>query len=104
MSMIAILAALAIIVALATIYFAVKSVDFRKFLAGAFFVSAGVQLYLYIAGVSVPLIGTDLILTPEISALRAIPHAILFLVCLYFGFIKEPNASTKTESASGTKP
>jgi hypothetical protein len=38
----------------ATIYFAVRSREFRKFLAGAFFVSAGIQFYLYLAGVSIP--------------------------------------------------
>jgi hypothetical protein len=31
--------------------------DVCKFLAGAFFVSAGVLLYLYMAGVSVPVLG-----------------------------------------------
>jgi hypothetical protein len=54
-----------------TIYFAVRSREFRKFLAGAFFVSAGVQFYLYLAGVSIPLLGTDFVQTPELSAIRA---------------------------------
>jgi hypothetical protein len=45
----------------ATIYFAVQSREFRKFLAGAFFVSAGAQFYLYLAGVSIPLLGTDFV-------------------------------------------
>jgi multisubunit Na+/H+ antiporter MnhC subunit len=34
----------------ATIYFAVRRRQFRKFLAGASFVSAGIQFYLYLAG------------------------------------------------------
>jgi hypothetical protein len=41
--------------ALASLYFAWRSRGFRKFLAGAFFVSAGVLFYLYLADVSVPL-------------------------------------------------
>jgi hypothetical protein len=65
---------------------------FRKFLAGAFFVSAGIQFYLYLADVSMPLIGTGVVQTPEISALRAIPNFVLFLLCLYFGFISKTKA------------
>jgi hypothetical protein len=78
----------------ATLYFAVKSRDFRKFLAGAFFVSAGIQLYLYLADVSVPILGTNLVQTPRISALRAVPHSIFFLLTLYFGFLRKPKDST----------
>ena len=81
------LALIAIVVSgLPTLYFAWRSREFRKFLAGAFFVSAGIQFYLYLAKVS----GTDLVLTPDISGWRSIPHFIFFLICLYFGFIKEP--------------
>jgi uncharacterized protein (DUF486 family) len=80
---------LALIVGGATIYFAWKSRDYRKFLAGAFFVSAGIQFYLYLADVSVPLLGTTVVLTPQISAVRSIPHFIFFLITLYFGFIKK---------------
>jgi hypothetical protein len=76
-----------------TLYFAWRSREFRKFLAGAFFVSAGILFYLYLAKVSVPLLGTQIILTPEISGLRSIPHFIFFLLCFYFGFIKKPNDS-----------
>jgi hypothetical protein len=60
-----------------------------KFLSGAFFVSSGVLFYLYIAGVSVPLIGTSFIHTPEISGLRSIANSVLFLVTFYFGFIRK---------------
>ena len=59
-------------------------------LAGAFFVSAGIQFYLHLAKVSVPLLCTNLVLTPEVNRLRSIPHFIFFWVCLYFGFIKKP--------------
>jgi hypothetical protein len=79
---------------LPTLYFAWRSREFRKFLAGAFFVSAGIQFYLYLAKVSVPLLGTDLVLTPEVSGLRSIPHFIFFWICLYFGFIKKPKGSS----------
>src|SRR5215469_13723058 len=79
-----------VIFGLPTLYFAYRSREFRKFLAGAFFVSAGIQLYLYIANVSVPLLGTHLVFTPEISGLRSIPHFVFFLLCFYFGIIKRP--------------
>jgi hypothetical protein len=62
---------------LPTLYFAWRSREFRKFLAGAFFVSAGIQFYLYIAKVSVPLLGTDLVLTPDVSWWRSIPTVVL---------------------------
>ena len=84
-----------IFLGLPTLYFAWRSREFRKFLAGAFFVSAGVLFYLYLANVSVPLLGTNLVVTPEISGWRSIVHFILFGVCLYFGFIQKPKASGK---------
>jgi hypothetical protein len=87
-----ILAAAIIVWGLPTLYLAVRYRDVRKFLAGAFFVSGGIQLYLYLAKVSVPLLGTDVVFTPEISGVRSIPHFIFFLVCLYFGFIRKPKA------------
>ena len=74
---------------LPTLYFAWLSREFRKFLAGAFFVSAGVQFYLYLAKVSVPLLGTNLVVTPEVNGLRSIVHFVLFGLCLYFGFYQK---------------
>jgi len=62
--------------------------DVCKFLAGAFFVNAGILFYLYLAGVSVPLLGTSFVETPELSGLRSIVHAILFLTSFYLGFIR----------------
>jgi hypothetical protein len=70
----------------------VRSRDFRKFLAGAFFMSAGMQLYFYIADVSTPLVGTDIVQTPQLSGIRGTIHFILFLLTFYFGFIYKPNA------------
>jgi hypothetical protein len=87
--MLAFLIVLAVIAAVATIYFAWKSRDFCKFLSGAFFVNGGIMLYLYIVGVSVPLLGTDFVFTPELSGWRSIPHFIFFLICLYRGFIQK---------------
>ena len=85
--MIAALLIALIVLGLPTLYLASRSRDIRKFLAGAFFVSAGIQFYLYLAKVSVPLLGTNLIVTPEIRGWRSIVHFILFGFCLYFGFI-----------------
>jgi hypothetical protein len=79
-----------IFLGLPTLYFAWRSREFRKFLAGAFFVSAGILFYLYLANVSVPLLGTHLVVTSEISGWRSIVHFILFGLCLYFGFIQKP--------------
>jgi hypothetical protein len=81
-----------VIVGAVTIYFAARSRDFRKFLAGAFFVSAGIQLYLSVAGVSVPLIGTSFVQTPELSAVRSSIHFVLFCIAFYFGFIWKRNS------------
>jgi hypothetical protein len=48
-----------VVLGLPTLYFAIRSREFRKFLAGAFFVSAGIH-------VSVPLLRTSLVFTPEL--------------------------------------
>ena len=79
---------------LATIYLAYRFREFRKFLAGAFFVSWGTQLYLYFAKVSVPLLGTNFVFTPSISGERAVLHFIFFLLCLYFGFFSKPKGTS----------
>jgi hypothetical protein len=57
---------------------------------GAFFVSSGILFYLYLADVSVPLLGTSFVETPQISGGRSIVHFILFLLCFYFGFVRKP--------------
>src|SRR5208282_5064625 len=74
----------------ACLYFAFRYREFRKFLAGAFFVSSGTLFYFYLADVSVPLLGTSLVFTPQINGARAIVHFILFLLCFYFGFVSKP--------------
>ena len=73
---IALYAAAAVIMALGSLYFAWRNRDFRKFLAGAFFVSSGILFYLYLADVSVPLLGTGFVETPQISGGRSIVHFI----------------------------
>ena len=79
-----------LVAVIGSIYFAWRSREVRKFLAGAFFVSSGVLLYFYLAGVSVPLLGTSFVQTPAVSGARGIIHFILFLLCLYFGFLTKP--------------
>jgi hypothetical protein len=71
-------------------------------LAGAFFVSAGLQFYLYVADVRVPLVGTDVVQTPGVSGARSIPHFVFFLLIFYFGFIKKPRPPRAPASPSGS--
>ena len=73
-------------VAAASAWLAYRSVDFRKFLAGAFLVSGGVQLYLAAAGVSVPVLGTEIVQTPDVGWVRGAFHLGLGGVAVYFGF------------------
>jgi hypothetical protein len=63
--------------------------DVCKFLAGAFFVNAGVLFYLYLARVSVPFLGTGLTERPEVHGVRSIVHLVLFLTFFYLGFVRE---------------
>src|SRR5262245_23151497 len=84
---IALYTAAAIIMAVGILYLAWRNRYCRKFLAGAFFVSSGILFYLYLADVSVPLLGTGFVETPRISGSRSIVHFILFVLCSYFGFI-----------------
>jgi hypothetical protein len=81
-----------VIMAVGSLYLAWRYRDYRKFLAGAFFVSSGILFYLYLADVSVPLLGTDFVETPKISGGRSIVHFIFFLLCFYFGFVWKPKA------------
>jgi hypothetical protein len=67
------LAAAIVIIGVPTIYLAVRFREYRKFLAGAFFVS-------------IPLMWTNAIQSPELSAVRGTIHFVLFLICLYSGW------------------
>lgn len=99
--MLYVLATAVIVWGLPTLYLAYRFREYRKFLAGAFFVSWGIQLYLYFADVSVPLLGTNLVFTPEISGERSIPHFLFFLICLYSGFFYRPKGAP---AAAGPGP
>ena len=83
-----------VLYALATLYVAIRYREARKFLAGAFFVSSGVLWYLWMTGISLPIVlpyaGMISIETPAISGQRAAVHFVLFLLCLYFGFFRKP--------------
>lgn len=85
--------------ATAALYVAIKFREVRKFLAGAFFVSSGMLWYLWLTGTSLPIVlpyaGIILVETPEISGQRAIIHFILFLLCLYFGFLSKRKYGTQ---------
>jgi hypothetical protein len=94
--MIAALLIALIVLGLPTLYFAWRSREFRKFLEGAFFVSAGIQFYLYLANVSVPLLGTNLVLTPEISGVRSIVHS----SCSGFAFTLALSKSQKAQASN----
>jgi uncharacterized protein (DUF486 family) len=89
-TMIPVLIAAVVVLGLPTLYFAVRSREFRKFLAGAFFVSGGIQFYFYITKVSIPLVGTSIVQTPELSGVRSIVHFTFFVLTFYFGFIRKP--------------
>ena len=78
------LVAAIIVVGMPTLYVAVRYREYRKFLAGAFFVSSGMQFYFYLAKIPIPLMWTSAILSPELSAVRGTIHFALFLLCLYF--------------------
>jgi len=62
--------------------------DVCKFLAGTFFVNAGILFYLYLARVSEPILGTGLTETPEVSGVRSIVHAGIFWTFFHLGFIR----------------
>jgi hypothetical protein len=49
----------------------------------------GDSFYLYLARVSVPIFGTSFIETPEVSGVRSIVHAVLFVIFFYAGFIRK---------------
>jgi hypothetical protein len=80
------LVAAIILIGLPTLYVAVRYCEYRKFLAGGFFVSSGMQFYFYLAKIPIPLMWTSAVQSPELSAMRGAIHFVLFLFCLYFGW------------------
>lgn len=95
-------AAAIIILGPPVLYLAFRSRDFRKFLAGAFFVSAGVHFYLYLVDVPVPLLGTDAVQTPDVSRSRSIIHFMFFLLTFYFGYIRKPTPPSPPAPPDGS--
>jgi hypothetical protein len=77
---IALYVAVAVIVAVGSLYFAWRNRDFRKFLAGAFFVSSGILFYLYLADVSVPLCWGQ-VLSKHLRSAVAAPSSISSSSC-----------------------
>lgn len=75
-----------ILIGLPTLYVAARCREYRKFLAGAFFVSSGMQFYFYLAKIPIPLLWTSAVQSPELSGERGTSHFVLFLVCLYFSW------------------
>jgi len=61
--------------------------EVSKFLSGAFFVSAGVNVYFYWTHLAVPFLGFTI--SPKVLGLRSIVHFALFLICFYVGFIRK---------------
>src|SRR4051794_1832076 len=59
-----------IVIGLPTLYVAVRYRECRKFLAGAFFVSSGMQFYFYLAKIPIPLMWTNTVQSPQLSAVR----------------------------------
>jgi len=96
--MIAVYLVVVVAVICGTGFLVYRSQDFRKFLAGAFFVSAGIQGYLAWMGVSIPLAGTNAFQTPDVGWARASFHTVLFLILTYFGFIHRPKRASAERS------
>jgi hypothetical protein len=64
--------------------------EISKFLAGAFFVTAGASWYFWWQNISIPFpFFSFTSMTPEFLGLRGFLHFALFLICFYFGFIKK---------------
>ena len=75
-----------ILIGLPTLYVAVRYREYRKFLAGAFFVSSGMQFYFYLAKIPIPLTWTSAVQSPELSAGGARSTSCSFLsVCISGG-------------------
>jgi hypothetical protein len=58
-----------------------------KFLSGAELALAFANVYLWLSGVSVPFVGYTV--TPRLIGLKAAAQFVLFVVFLYFGWLRE---------------
>ena len=88
------LVAAIIVIGLPTLYVTVRYREYRKFLAGAFFVSSGMQFYVYLAQIPIPLMWTSAVQLPQLSAMRGTIHFVLFLICVYFGWFFRKRSSS----------
>lgn len=61
-----------------------------KFLAGATFVAAFANAYLWATNVSVPVPFLGLTLSPTFLGIRAAVGSVLFVIFLYIGYLKGP--------------
>jgi hypothetical protein len=65
----------------------VKWREVFKFLSGAALAGSFVNFYLWLNGVSVPFLGYTV--TPRLLGLRGLVQFVLFVVFLYFGWLRK---------------
>ena len=65
----------------------VKWGEVFKFLSGAALAGSFANLYLWLSGVSVPFLGYTV--TPRLLGLRGLVQFVLFVVFLYFGWLRK---------------
>jgi len=58
-----------------------------KFLSGAAFAGSLANFYLWLSGLSVPFLGYTI--TPRLLGARAVVQFVLFVVFLYFGWLRK---------------
>jgi hypothetical protein len=58
-----------------------------KFLSGAALAGSLANFYLWLSGISVPFLGYTI--TPRLLGARAVVQFVLFVVFLYFGWVKK---------------
>jgi hypothetical protein len=67
-----------IVIGLPTLYLAVRYRKYRKFIAGAFFVSSGMQFYFYLVKIEIPLLWTTAVQSTQLGAVRGTIHFVLY--------------------------
>jgi membrane-anchored protein YejM (alkaline phosphatase superfamily) len=73
----------------------IKWKEIFKFLSGAFLVTAGASWYFAWYKVDVPFMGTTM--SHEFLAVRGFFHFALFLLTLYFGYIRKSNSECNSK-------
>lgn len=92
-----VLIAAALAITVLVVWLAIRSVTFTTLLCGAFLVSSGTLLYLWAAGTSVPVIGTDIVLSPESHLTRGLIHGVLLLFSLNSVIVRRRARSPRTD-------